>query len=193
MAVVIRDTEILLTDGISLFGGLPKPPNGLGMVLLHPLAGCMNATEVVLSAGICMLGGLPVPALGLGIVFFHPSTVRVHDTRAALSACTSSLGRAPPQPKRLVLFPLLCLGQSAPRRIPTAIRRCTSKYRRVASSNSCSGPGGGSTRQMGNTCLMPNDRSPSTHAAWGLCEQERAQRGPESSSGSRQMAHSSAL
>ena len=99
-------------------------------------------------------GGLPVPAHGLGMVLFRTLTGCIRDTEVALSAGLSLLGG----------LSLLRFGQGALQRPPRSIRYCTSKYRRVAS-NSSSGFGGRSTRQMGHTCLMPNDVSPSTHAA----------------------------
>ena len=69
-------------------------------------------------------------------------------------------------------------------------RKAIEVYRRAASSNNFSGPGGSSARHRGHTCFMPNDRSPSTHDAWKVWAQGRVQTVPEAK-GSRQMAHSS--
>ena len=64
----IRDTEVVLSFDISLLGGLPVPPHGLGMVLLHPLTVFIHDTEIELTAGMNLLGRLPVAAHGLGMV-----------------------------------------------------------------------------------------------------------------------------
>jgi len=70
----IHETEVKLTVGMSLLGGLPEPAHGLGMVFLYTvpahglgmvslrtLTFCIHETEVELIAGISLLGGLPVP------------------------------------------------------------------------------------------------------------------------------------
>jgi len=105
--------------GMSLLGGLLEPAHGLGMVVLHTLTVCIPKTEIVLSVGMSSLSGLPIPAHGLGMVSLHTLTVRTHDTEVVMSVGMSLLCRAPPQPKYLVHLPLLRLGQSAPRRLPT--------------------------------------------------------------------------
>ena len=46
-------------------------------------------------------------------------------------------------------------------------------------------------RHTGHTCFTPNDRSPSTHAAWKMCEHGSVEVGHEDK-GSRQMMQSKA-
>jgi len=93
--VIIIETEVALTAGMSLLSDLPVPVHGLGMVLLYTLTVIMHDTEVALSFGMSLLGGLSVPAHGLGMVLLYTLTVIIRDTEVVLTAGMSLLGGLP--------------------------------------------------------------------------------------------------
>ena len=55
----IHDTEVELSVGLSLLGGLLEPAHCLGMVLLHTLTVTTRDTEVELSKGMPLLSCAP--------------------------------------------------------------------------------------------------------------------------------------
>lgn len=93
--------------------------------LLNASALCVSDGETELRFWAPLFGRVAIPPRGLDIALLHTVASVVH---------------FPPG-----------LGQSAPHRPPAINRRTTAQYFPGASLNSCSGPGGSSTRHIGGT------------------------------------------
>ena len=83
LAVVLRDAftgavhqpEVVLCDGVTLFGGAVVPSDGFGVILWDATAVGVHDSEVPLRFNIALLGGFAKPGNSFSVILWDAATV----------------------------------------------------------------------------------------------------------------------
>ena len=71
-AAGIHVSQVVLCDGMTLFGGRPEPACGLDMILRHLLSLRVHIAEMVLCGGMPLPGSFTQPVDGVAGILVHP-------------------------------------------------------------------------------------------------------------------------
>ena len=117
MAILVHETQTILSLCVSLLRRLLVPLDRLLVVHIHAMAIIVHETQIILSHCVSLLRRLLAPLDRLLVVYIHALALIVHDTQSTLSLYISLLCRPLPQPHHLVHLPLLPTTQRTPRSI----------------------------------------------------------------------------
>jgi hypothetical protein len=98
--VIVHAAEIVLRQGVTLFGGLAIPLQRLGIVLCQAEALVVHDSEIVLRIELTLLGRLAKPPRSLGNILRDALSRDVHDPEIILGIGIPLFGQRPQQPQR---------------------------------------------------------------------------------------------
>ena len=103
-AVLVEQPEIVLRDGVALFGGAPEPACRQLDILGHTLAAQIHVGEVGLGPAQSLLGGPAVPLGGLLEILGHAQTAAKHVADVALGRRITLAGQRQPGFEGFLVF-----------------------------------------------------------------------------------------
>ena len=100
----MHDAEIVLGDGLALFGSLAEPLRRLNIAPGHPLACEVQNAEIVLGIDVPLFGSLAKPLRRLMIVLRRALTFTVHERQIVLGIAVTLVGSQAIPLQRLTSF-----------------------------------------------------------------------------------------